>query len=593
MIHETLIDFISSILKKLYNADVDNESITIQNTCEYFEGDITVVLFPILKFSKKNPAETGEEIFNLLKEKFDFILSYSVVKGYLNLILSDRYWLHWLKKPNSRKTAKDKESKPVVVEFSSPNTNKPLHLGHIRNNLLGAAISSILEATGSRVVRVNLINDRGIHICKSMIGWIKFAKGSTPELSGVKGDKFVGNYYVEFEKAYKKELEYLEAKGLSKDEAEKKSNLMQEARAMLKHWEDGEPQTRSLWKQMNNWVYDGFDETYKRMGISFDKIYYESDTYLVGKSIINEGLNKGSVVQKSDGSVWIDLAEEGMDEKILLRSDGTSVYITQDIGTAVIRNKEFDPEEMIYVVGNEQDYHFQVLKSVIEKLGYNFAHKVKHLSYGMVTLPSGKMKSREGKVVDADDLMDEMKDTATKVTTELGKWSIDELTELDDIFEMLGQGALKYHILKVDPKKNILFNPKESIDFTGNTGPFIQYTHARISSLLKKAGSAGFNHCLESINESFQLEEAERNLLKTLYDWPAVLEEAAEELSPAVIANYCYDLAKNYNRFYQEHQVISADNETQRNLRLVMSDKTADTLRYAMGLLGITLPDRM
>jgi len=596
-IQTEIAEYTAKIIQTLYGSTIPASSIVVQETPATFEGDFTIVLFPFLKISKKNPQLTGEEIGNSLTKSISSIASFTIVKGYLNVTLTDHYWNQFLhstwNNPHYGIKASSADTSPVLVEFSSPNTNKPLHLGHIRNNLLGYAVCSILEAAGHRVERVNLVNDRGIHICKSMIGWMKFGKGLTPELAGIKGDRFVGDYYVAFDKAYKQEVASYTAQGLGQKEAEEKSQLLHEARNLLKLWEDGEERTRNMWQQMNAWVYEGFEVTYRRLGIRFDKIYYESETYLDGKRIVLEGVEKGLLERRSDGSVWIDLRDQGMDEKLLLRSDGTSVYMTQDLGTAVLRDQEYQPEKMIYVVGNEQNYHFEVLQKVLRTLGFPAADKVSHLSYGMVELPSGKMKSREGTVVDADDLMDEMESTARRVTAELGKWSEEELEQLDGLFEMVGAGALKYFILKVDPKKNMLFNPDESIDFNGNTGPFIQYTHARIASLLRKAGDASMDFTQEVIPTGYVPEQEERVLIRLLYRWPQILEEAAASLNPADIANYCYELARTFNQFYHHCSVLNAEVQHTALLRLRLSAFTGSTLRTAMGLLGIALPEKM
>jgi arginyl-tRNA synthetase len=597
MIQSHLAKITSQAIRELYQASLEPDAITIQETSEHFEGDFTIILFPLLRVSKKSPDETGLEIGSLLLRDCQEIKSFQVVKGFLNVTLKSSYWMHFFNEATSTErfgfVAAEDEKDPVLVEFSSPNTNKPLHLGHIRNNLIGYAVTEILEAAGERVIRVNLVNDRGIHICKSMIGWMKFGMGKTPGITGIKGDKFVGDFYVAFDKAYKLELAALMAEGLSPEEAEKQSRLMEEARVMLRHWEENEPQTRGLWKQMNDWVYDGFDITYQRLGIHFDHVYYESETYLRGKAMVLEGLQKGFLVQRPDHSVWIDLTAEGMDEKLLLRADGTSVYMTQDIGTALIREEDYHPSGMIYVVGNEQNYHFEVLTKVLARLGYNFAEKIRHLSYGMVELPSGKMKSREGTVVDADDLMDEMQKTARRVTSELGKWSEDELLQLDSLFEMLGTGALKYFILKVDPKKNMLFNPEESIDFNGNTGPFIQYTHARIASLTRKAEEAGIVGSSAPIPDDYPLAQSEINLLKTLYRFPLVIQEAAKGFNPALVANFSYEVAKSFNQFYQALSVLNDEDGAKVSFRIQLSAFTGAVLKNAMGLLGISLPDKM
>ncbi len=598
MIHNDLAIVASETINELYGTDTDPSMVTIEVTPEHFEGDFTIVLFPFLKISKKNPHLTGEEIGEMLCKKMPWIEFSNVVKGYLNIKLSASFWLNFFQEASTIDQygfqPVDFKNPPVVIEFSSPNTNKPLHLGHIRNNILGFSVSSILESTGKRVKRVNLVNDRGIHICKSMVGWMRFGKGLTPSITGIKGDRFVGDYYVAFDKALKEELNELKTSGMAPEDADKNSKLMLEARNLLRLWEESEPQTRALWKEMNNWVYTGFDTTYKRLGISFDRVYYESDTYLDGKAVVHEGVEKGLLDERHDNSVWIDLTDKGLDQKLLLRSDGTSVYITQDLGTAIIRNREFAPERMIYVVGNEQNYHFEVLVSILDHLGYkDVAGKVVHLSYGMVELPSGKMKSREGNVVDADDLMDEMRDTARKVTSELGKWTEEELTEMDDLFEIIGSGALKYFILKVDPRKNMLFNPEESIDFNGNTGPFIQYTHARIASLIRKADELKIEFINMPVYDDYPLNENEKLIIRHLYRWPDVLKESAEKLNPAYIANFSYDLARSFNQFYNSHSVLNNDTILQTIFRLKLSEFTGRILRNAMGLLGIKLPDQM
>lgn len=587
----------AEVISDLYHTVVQAESVVVQETPPGFEGDYTIVLFPFLKISRKNPQATGEEIGSALSGRLDTLKSFSVVKGYLNVTFNDRFWTQFLDHTWNENeyglSRPQSDAAPILVEFSSPNTNKPLHLGHIRNNLLGASVSSILQAAGHQVIRVNLVNDRGIHICKSMIGWMKFGKGLTPELAGVKGDRFVGDYYVAFDKAYKAELNASLALGMSQKEAEEQSALLQEARDLLKLWEEGEERTRQMWRQMNDWVYEGFDVTYRRLGISFDETYYESDTYLDGKRIVLEGVEKGKLERREDGSVWIDLQDQGLDEKLLLRSDGTSVYMTQDLGTAVIRDQQFNPEKMIYVVGNEQNYHFDVLARVLRTLGYQAAEKVVHLSYGMVELPSGKMKSREGTVVDADDLMDEMERTARGVTAALGKWTEEELEHQSSLFQMVGLAALKYFILKVDPRKNMLFNPEESIDFNGNTGPFIQYTHARIASMLRKADEMQIAYKEDVTSDLYQLEEQERLLIRLLNRWPQVLREAASALNPADVANYGYEIAKTFNQFYHHCSVLNAEQPDQIRFRLRLSAFTGHTLRLAMGLLGIGLPEKM
>ncbi|HRZ43048.1 MAG TPA: arginine--tRNA ligase [Bacteroidales bacterium] len=579
-----------------YQTLPDADIIQIQETSAHFRGDFTLVLFPLLKISRKNPFATGQEIGSWLTEHLGMVESTETVNGYLNITLKDQVWSEFLGSLLSDEKfgfrAPDPETPPVLVEFSSPNTNKPLHLGHIRNNLLGYSIAALLEATGNRVLKVNLVNDRGIHICKSMLGWMKFSGGLTPELAGIKGDRFVGDAYVAFDKAYKREIAELEASGMTREEAERRSRLMEEARSLLRLWEENEPEVKKLWHQMNGWVYEGFEVTYKRLGIRFDKTYYESDTYLLGKEIVQAAVNEGRLLRKADGSVWADLTPEGLDEKLLLRSDGTSVYITQDLGTAILRDREFNPERMYYVVGNEQDYHFSVLEKVLKNLGFGCHSKIHHISYGMVELPGGRMKSREGTVVDADDLLEEMKQTAARVAAELGKWAEEELADLGWMFEMIGQGALKYFILKVDPKKNMLFNPDESIDFDGNTGPFIQYTHARIASLLKKGEETGFSVTAEVLTQE-QLEGEERSLLRVLHRWPSVLEEAAKMLNPSLVAGFCYEVAREFNQFYHKHSVLGAPSPDIIHRRLAMAQATGTMLRNGMGLLGISLPERM
>ena len=583
------------IVNSLYSCELGEESIQIQKTKKEFDGDFTLVVFPFVRNSKKSPEATAEEIGQKLVESLSSIKEYNVVKGFLNLSVSDASWLYYFNNIRTKEILFALEApsqSPVVVEYSSPNTNKPLHLGHIRNNLLGDAVCNILQANKYTVVRVNLVNDRGIHICKSMLAWQKSGKGETPQSSGLKGDKLVGNYYVEFDRLHKQEIVSLEAKGLSKEEAEKQAPIIQEAQKMLQKWEDGDQEIRSLWAKMNGWVYAGFDKTYKQLGIKFDKIYYESDTYLLGKEIVAAGLAKNIFYKHIDGSVRVNLESEGLDEKVLLRSDGTSVYITQDLGTASLRANEHRPQKMIYIVGNEQNYHFDVLKLILDKkMGYDWGKTIYHLSYGMVELPSGKMKSREGTVVDADDLMENMIIIAKENTQQLGKTDHFTAEELERLSSMIGIGALKYFILKVDPKKNMLFNPAESIDLNGNTAPFIQYTHARIRSLLRKAAAQEIE-----TNASVQLSEIpaqEKNLLRVLYDYPSTVKQAGQELSPALIANYTYDLVKTYNHFYQDIPILREENETIRIFRLQLSDFTAKIIKHAMSCLGIDVPQRM
>jgi arginyl-tRNA synthetase len=594
-VENILINAVSKIILDLYEVEVNYEQIQIQKTKREFTGDFTLVVFPLLKISKKNPEQTAQEIGESLVKNLVEVESYNVVKGFLNISFCSSFWCNQLNTVIDTEDfgiAKEGSSGKIkMVEFSSPNTNKPLHLGHIRNNLLGYSVSRILQSSGDKVIKVNLVNDRGIHICKSMIAWQRFGNGETPENSGKKGDHLVGDYYVLFDKEYKKQIEELKSSGFSDEEAKTKAPIILEAQEMLRKWEAKDPEIYSLWQTMNQWVYKGFDVTYKSLGIDFDKIYYESETYLLGKSIVNEGLEKGVFYKKEDGSVWIDLTADGLDEKLLLRSDGTSVYMTQDIGTASQRFSEHHLDDHIYVVGNEQEYHFQVLKLVMKKLGYDWATHLYHLSYGMVQLPEGKMKSREGTVVDADDLVDEMVATAREMSQELGK--LDGLSEAEEseIVNTVGLGALKYFILKVDPKKNMTFNPKESIDFNGNTGPFIQYTHARIQSVLRKANEMEIS--IPKSISSIDLATKERDLIRVISSFPNVVSLAAEQLSPAIIANYAYDLAKEYNQFYHDFTIIKEENENVRALRLILSREVASVIRLSMWMLGINVPERM
>ena len=583
------------IVKQLYQAELDGDSVQIQKTRKEFDGDFTLVVFPFVRYSKKSPDETAQQIGEKLKESLPVIKDYNIIKGFLNLSFSDAVWVRYvdeLRKKSSFNLCEEKNHSPVVVEFSSPNTNKPLHLGHVRNILLGNSICNILDANGYHVVRVNLVNDRGIHICKSMVAWLRSAGGETPESSGMKGDKLVGKYYVEFDRLYKQEIKELEAQGFLKEDAEKQAPTLLEAQQMLRKWEEGDEQVRNLWQQMNAWVYQGFDQTYETMNIRFDKIYYESNTYLLGKKIIEEGLQKNIFYKHDDGSVRINLTEDGLDEKVLLRSDGTSVYITQDIGTAALRAEEFHPQKMIYIVGNEQNYHFDVLKLILDKkLGYDWGKAVYHLSYGMVELPSGKMKSREGTVVDADDLMDNMISIAKENTESLGKADVFSPQQAQTLYSMIGLGALKYFILKVDPKKNMLFNPEESIDLNGNTAPFIQYTHARICSLIRKAEQQSID--LNKSVEHTEMIAPEKELIRMLYEYDAVLSLSARELSPALIANYVYELVKTYNHFYQDTPILREENEDKRIFRLQLSSLTASVIKHGMMLLGIDVPEQM
>lgn len=586
--------FIDSF-KTLYRQEPPVQQISFQKTRPEFEGDMTIVVFPFTKLTAKKPEELAQELGAEMMQQSKLIARFNVVKGFLNLLIADRYWIDFFEQNNAIELfGRDKsESKDtIVVEYSSPNTNKPLHLGHIRNNLLGWSVSEIMKANGNKVFRVNLVNDRGIHICKSMLAWQKWGDERTPEQSGIKGDKLVGEMYVRFDKEYKKEIEAAVAKGIDADEAAKNAPLMREAQEMLRAWEAGNAEVRALWEKMNAWVYDGFNVTYKRLGVDFDKIYYESQTFLLGKKLVEEGLAKGVFYQKEDGSVWCDLTDEGLDEKLLLRSDGTSVYMTQDLGTAQLRAEEFDPNKLIYVVGNEQNYHFDVLKRILRKLGYSWAEAIEHLSYGMVELPHGKMKSREGTVVDADDLMNEMTETARAMSEELGKTQHFSKEEAQNLHQTIGLGALKYFMLKVDPKKTMLFNPAESIDFNGNTGPFIQYTYARIRSVLRKASEASINF-KDQITPINELLTKEKSLIVNLHTWTKVLEAAAENRSPAMVANYLYDLAKEYNQFYQECSILKEEDANLRNFRLKLSNMTANMLRNAASLLGITMPEKM
>ena len=588
---------IISAVQELYGATVDSKSVQISDTKKEIAGDKTVVIFPLVRISKKSPEDTANELGAYLVSHIDAIDSYSVIKGFLNLTISMKYWLSVLQNALQQgleygKKPVTADSPTVMVEFSSPNTNKPLHLGHVRNNLLGYSISQILAANGNKVIKANLVNDRGIHICKSMIAWKLFGNGETPQSSGLKGDHLVGNYYVVFDKEYKKQVAELMAAGKSEDEAKAEAPILLQAREMLVKWEQGDPEVLSLWKTMNGWVYEGFDATYKRMGVSFDHVYYESQTYLLGKKVVIDGLQRGILFQKEDKSVWADLTGDGLDQKLLLRPDGTSVYMTQDIGTAIERFREYgDMGELIYVVGNEQNYHFQVLSLILQKLGYDWAKKIYHMSYGMVELPDGKMKSREGTVVDADDLMDSMVKEAKAISDELGKLS--DLSDEDaaEVHEIIAQGALKYFMLKVEPRKTMLFNPKESIDFNGNTGPFIQYTHARICSLLRKAATQGVE-----VPSSFALEscnDKEKELIKTISRYGSIIELAAKDHAPSYIANYVYDLVKMYNQFYHDYSILNEEDAAVKTFRLALSKEVATIVASGMGLLGIRVPERM
>ncbi|GGG92010.1 arginine--tRNA ligase [Parapedobacter pyrenivorans] len=590
-IQQQLIHYTQQAVKELYQSDLPDNQVTIQETRKEFEGQLTIVVFPITRFSKKPPEVTGTEIGTYLRGRMPELVAFNTIKGFLNLSLSDGYWANLFNSqimqgdfgvfpPNGRK---------LMVEYSSPNTNKPLHLGHIRNNLLGYSVASILKAYGYAVIKANLVNDRGIHICKSMLAWQRWGNGETPESSGLKGDHLVGKYYVLFDKAYKREIDELKANGYSEEDAKRQAPIIREAQQMLQQWEAGDAVVIALWKTMNSWVYAGFERTYGRLGVDFDKYYYESDTYLLGKDIIQEGLDKGVFFRKEDNSVWIDLTADGLDEKLVLRGDGTSVYITQDLGTAQLKYDDFGMDESIYVVGNEQDYHFKVLFLILKKLGKPWASGLFHLSYGMVDLPSGKMKSREGTVVDADDLMDEMVATAKIRTEELGKTEGLSVSEKNHLYQLIGMGALKYFLLKVEPKKRLLFDPNESIDFQGHTGPFIQYTHARIKSVLAKG-----NYSLDLLAVvPDTLSASERDLIQLLGNYPAVIEAAAKEFSPAQLANYCYEAAKQYNKFYHEETILKAEKDAVRNFRLHLSAATARTIAAGMELLGIKVPERM
>ena len=583
-------------IKKLYGQEVPAKMVQLQKTKKEFKGHLTLVVFPFLKMSRKSPELTAEEIGNYLKANEQAVVDFNVIKGFLNLVVDSSAWIALLDEihaaPAYGIVPVTEQSPLVMIEYSSPNTNKPLHLGHVRNNLLGAALANIMSANGNKVVKTNIVNDRGIHICKSMLAWQKWGNGETPESSGKKGDHLIGDYYVAFDKHYKAELKALMEQGMTEEEAEKNSSLMKEAREMLIKWEAGDPEVRALWQQMNNWVYAGFDETYKRLGVSFDKIYYESNTYLDGKKKVLEGLEKGLFYQKEDGSVWADLTAEGLDHKLLLRSDGTSVYMTQDIGTAQQRFTDYPINQMIYVVGNEQNYHFQVLSILLDRLGFEWGKSLVHFSYGMVELPNGKMKSREGTVVDADELMDEMVETAKQTSGELGK--LDGLTreEADDIARIVGMGALKYFILKVDARKNMLFNPQESIDFNGNTGPFIQYTYARIRSVMRKAAEMGLE-IPDYLPAGVELSEKEENLIQMLATFPAIIKQAGDEYSPSAIANYTYDLVKEFNQFYHDFSILHEEQSDVRIFRLVLASNVAKVVKLAMGLLGIEVPERM
>jgi arginyl-tRNA synthetase len=596
MIENNLQQAVANALKSLYGIEAAPGTVVLQATKKEFEGDYTVVVFPYVKQARKSPEQVGNELGAEVSKSVAEVSGYNVIKGFLNFSVSDSYWAEFVdSKAGDASYGLSKalpDAKPVVVEYSSPNTNKPLHLGHIRNNLLGWSVSQLLEANGANVKKVNLVNDRGIHICKSMLAWLRYGNGETPESSGMKGDHLVGKYYVEFDKHYKEEINQLVAKGMDEEEAKKQAPLMLEAQQMLKRWEEGDKEIRALWEKMNNWVYAGFDETYRKMGVAFDKIYYESNTYLLGKELVQKGLDMGVLFRKEDGSVWCDLTADGLDQKLLLRRDGTSVYMTQDLGTALLRHNEFDADKLIYVVGNEQDYHFKVLKLVLGKLGFDWADKVYHLSYGMVELPNGKMKSREGTVVDADDLIAEMEVTAEEMCRDHGK--NDDMTpeQLKALYHTLALGALKYFILKVDPTKNMLFNPAESIDFNGNTGPFIQYTYARIRSIVRKAAEQEGTDLSLNV-KPLELNAKERAVVKALHDLPGTVASAADSYSPAMIANYAYDLAKNFNSFYQDTPILRETDANIRLFRVKLCALVAVALKNTMNILGIDVPERM
>ena len=603
-LEKQLTEAIVKAVKALYDADITPEQVSLQKTRPDFEGHLTLVTFPLLRISKRKPEDTGEDIALWLVENTDLVATFNIVKGFLNLIIAPQKWIELLDSIHADARyglATPTEADPLVmIEYSSPNTNKPLHLGHVRNNLLGWAVAQIAEANGNRVVKTNIVNDRGIHICKSMLAWQKYGNGETPQSSGKKGDHLIGDYYVAFDKHYRAEVAALKAQlleeGVNSEEAETRAKeeapLMVEAREMLRKWEQGDPEVRGLWRKMNEWVYAGFDETYKALGVSFDKIYYESDTYLEGKEKVEEGLEKGIFYRRPDGSVWADLTADGLDEKLLLRSDGTSVYMTQDIGTAKLRYQDYPISKMIYVVGNEQNYHFQVLSLLLDKLGFEWGKNLVHFSYGMVELPNGKMKSREGTVVDADDLVEGMIAQARQTMDEAGKNADMSEEEKQEVARIVGLGALKYFLLKVDARKNMVFNPEESIDFNGNTGPFIQYTYARIRSILRKAQDAGID-LPATLPTGVALSTKEEEIIQQLADFAAVVRAAGEDFSPSAIVNYCYDLVKNYNQFYHEFQILREENADVRAFRLVLSQNVAKVVRLGMGLLGIEMPERM
>jgi len=601
MIEKRLLGKTNEAVKALYQQEVQDGIIRIEKTNREFQGDFTVIVFQLSRISHKSPEATAHEIGKFLLGQLPEIREFNVVKGFLNLVLTDDYWIGFLLNNAGHELFSSdaiNDGSPVIVEFSSPNTNKPLHLGHIRNNLLGSSVSEILKVNGYKVLKVNLVNDRGIHICKSMLAYRLWGHDETPGSSGKKGDHLIGDYYVLFEKNYREQVRELMGQGIREEEAEQKAQLMVEAREILRKWESGDPETIGLWRRMNQWAYEGFDVTYRRLGVSFDKIQYESDTYLLGRELVKKGNEEGLLFRKEDGSIWADLKPEGLDEKLLLRSDGTSVYMTQDIGTAHERYESYHPSKLIYVVGNEQNYHFEVLGKVLLKLGYTWSDRIHHMSYGMVELPEGKMKSREGTVVDADDLMDEMFRTAEETTRVLGKVSEFSDEEAEELFRVIGLGALKYFILKVDPRKNMLFDPAESIDFNGNTGPFIQYTFARIQSLLRKAGITDIRELAKSIQEGYPADHGvlilqEKNIAKLLHQFPVIVKQAGDELNPSVIANFVFELAKEYNQFYQEIPVLKEEDKYKVALRLLLSGLTGRVIKSSMKLLGIEVPDRM
>jgi arginyl-tRNA synthetase len=587
---------VKDAVKDLFGQEPETGQVQVQKTRKDFKGDFTIVVFPLLKISRKKPEETGTLLGNYLQKEVQEVQSFNVVKGFLNLELKNSYWevlfRNIYSQPDYGITTETSDGDPYMVEYSSPNTNKPLHLGHIRNNLLGFSVSKILEANGHKVIKTNIVNDRGIHICKSMLAWDKWGKGETPDSSGKKGDHLVGDYYVKFDQEYKKEINEIVAKGVSEEDAKKQAPLILEAQEMLRRWERGDEEVMKLWKMMNGWVYEGFDITYRELGVGFDKIYYESETFKLGKKIVEEALKKKILFSKEDGSVWADLTEDGLDEKLLLRSDGTAVYMTQDLGTAVLRYRDYHFDEHVYVVGNEQNYHFQVLKLVLKKMDFSWADKLYHLSYGMVELPEGKMKSREGTVVDADDLVKEMYDTAREMSEELGKLDEYKEEEKKEIYRKIGLGALKYFILKVDPKKNMTFDPRESVDFNGNTGPFIQYTYARIQSVLRKAKERSLEWGVKDKQE-VDLNLKEKELVKLIRDFATIVQEAGRNFSPALIANYTFELVKEYNQFYHDFSILREENQAKRNFRLCLSEMAGRVIESGMNLLGIEVPERM